>query len=76
MGSLGKDRNRHRGAAASGKLHAQHLALFQFLGRVAGKALFEGIVANIPLADFFLNFLLQKPNSVDDLVSQVRAPVL
>jgi len=55
---------------ASGSAHPNHLALFQFVGRIAAKALFEGIVANAPLADFFLNFLLQKPNSVDDLQSQ------
>ena len=29
-------------------------------------------MANLPFAEFFLNFILQKPNLVDDLASQVR----
>jgi len=54
----------------SGIAHGNHLRLLKFVGQVTAKALYEGIVANVPLAGFFLNFLLQQPNSVDDLVTQ------
>eukprot|EP01012_Entosiphon_sulcatum_P001095 TRINITY_DN10196_c0_g1_i1.p1 TRINITY_DN10196_c0_g1~~TRINITY_DN10196_c0_g1_i1.p1 ORF type:complete len:1062 (+),score=170.23 TRINITY_DN10196_c0_g1_i1:32-3187(+) len=58
----------------SGRLHSEvgtmnHLRLFTFLGRIAAKALYEGIVADLRFADFFLNFLLGKGNLVEDLSS-------
>ena len=34
-----------------------HLELFEFLGRVLGKALFEGIVVEPKFAHFFLSFM-------------------
>lgn len=35
-----------------------HLALFEFVGRMLGKAVYEGIVVDVPFAMFFLSQLL------------------
>ncbi|XP_031635023.1 ubiquitin-protein ligase E3B-like [Contarinia nasturtii] len=37
-----------------------HLLLFDFIGRMLGKAVYEGIVVNVPFAMFFLSQLLQQ----------------
>ena len=43
---------------SSGKAHGDdHIVLFEFLGRILGKALYEGITINPQLAHFFLAFL-------------------
>ncbi len=43
---------------SSGKAHGEiHLMLFGFLGRILGKALYEGITINPQFAHFFLAFL-------------------
>ena len=43
---------------ASGAAHgADHITLFEFLGRILGKALFEGITIGPQFAHFFLSFL-------------------
>lgn len=39
----------------------QNLAYFQFLGRLLGKALFEGILIEASFAPFFLSKWLGKP---------------
>jgi len=49
-----------------GELHLHYIA---FLGRMVGKALYEGILVELPLAIFFLNKLLGHPNQVGDLYS-------
>lgn len=49
-----------------GELHLHYIA---FLGRMVGKALYEGILVELPLATFFLNKLLGRPNQVGDLYS-------
>lgn len=49
-----------------GELHLHYIA---FLGRMIGKALYEGILVELPLASFFLNKLLGRPNQVGDLYS-------
>jgi hypothetical protein len=46
-----------------------HLRLFDFTGRLVGKALYEGIVLDAALADFFAARLLGKHASIDELPS-------
>ncbi|KAL7178360.1 hypothetical protein ACSBR2_031501 [Camellia fascicularis] len=41
-------------------IHEQHLQFFCFLGTVLAKAMFEGILVDIPFARFFLSKLRQK----------------
>ncbi|KAL6343864.1 hypothetical protein AAG906_027635 [Vitis piasezkii] len=53
----------------SGMIHEQHLQFFHFLGTVLGKAMFEGILVDIPFATFFLSKLKQKHNYLNDLPS-------
>ncbi|KAK9288799.1 hypothetical protein L1049_017264 [Liquidambar formosana] len=53
----------------SGMIHEQHLQYFHFLGTVLGKAMFEGILVDIPFATFFLSKLKQKYNYLNDLPS-------
>ncbi|WAR60281.1 hypothetical protein PtB15_9B218 [Puccinia triticina] len=45
------------------------LEWYRFLGRVLGKALYEGILIDIDFADFFLNKWLGKQSYLDDLAS-------
>ncbi|KAK8578412.1 hypothetical protein V6N13_116257 [Hibiscus sabdariffa] len=53
----------------SGMIHEQHLQFFQFLGTLLAKAMFEGILVDIPFATFFLSKLKQKYNYLNDLPS-------
>ncbi|VVB00353.1 unnamed protein product [Arabis nemorensis] len=53
----------------SGMIHEQHLQFFHFLGRLLAKAMFEGILIDIPFATFFLSKLKQKYNYLNDLPS-------
>ncbi|KAK1277859.1 E3 ubiquitin-protein ligase UPL6 [Acorus gramineus] len=53
----------------SGLIHEQHLDFFKFLGIIIGKAMFEGILVDIPFATFFLSKLKQKSNYLNDLPS-------
>ncbi|GJD11766.1 E3 ubiquitin-protein ligase UPL6 [Galdieria sulphuraria] len=46
-----------------------HLEMFEFLGRMLGKAIFDRILVDLPLATFFLSKLLGEPNYTDDLES-------
>ncbi|XP_014785402.1 ubiquitin-protein ligase E3B isoform X2 [Octopus bimaculoides] len=39
-------------------IQEDHLALFDFLGRMLGKAVYEGIVVDVPFAPFFLTQIL------------------
>ncbi|KAF4523556.1 hypothetical protein B566_EDAN012004 [Ephemera danica] len=39
-------------------LQDNHLQLFEFVGRMIGKAVYEGIVVDVPFASFFLSQLL------------------
>eukprot|EP01060_Flectonema_neradi_P038837 TRINITY_DN8286_c0_g1_i1.p1 TRINITY_DN8286_c0_g1~~TRINITY_DN8286_c0_g1_i1.p1 ORF type:complete len:1104 (+),score=173.77 TRINITY_DN8286_c0_g1_i1:255-3314(+) len=41
--------------------------LYQFLGRIVAKAVYEGVVLPLPFADFFLNTILGRSNYVEDL---------
>lgn len=45
-------------------IHENHLKLFEFVGKMLGKAVYEGIVVDIPFASFFLSQLLGQPSSV------------
>eukprot|EP01063_Lacrimia_lanifica_P011080 TRINITY_DN17856_c0_g1_i1.p1 TRINITY_DN17856_c0_g1~~TRINITY_DN17856_c0_g1_i1.p1 ORF type:complete len:1126 (+),score=369.89 TRINITY_DN17856_c0_g1_i1:122-3499(+) len=47
--------------------HAYMLRLYEFMGRIIGKAVYEGVVLNVPFAEFFLNTLLGRANFVEDL---------
>jgi len=55
----------------SGKIHgeASHLALFEFLGMIVGKALYEEIVIQPQFARFFLSKLIGRYSSIGDLPS-------
>ncbi|KAI5650965.1 hypothetical protein M9H77_36970 [Catharanthus roseus] len=53
----------------SGLVHDMHHQLFYFLGTVLAKAMFEGILVDIPFATFFLSKLKQKHNYLNDLPS-------
>lgn len=53
----------------SGMIHEQHLHFFHFLGSLLAKAMFEGILVDIPFATFFLSKLKQKYNYLNDLPS-------
>ncbi|XP_042055165.1 E3 ubiquitin-protein ligase UPL6-like [Salvia splendens] len=53
----------------SGLVHEQHLEYFHFLGTILAKAMFEGILVDIPFATFFLSKLKQKYNYLNDLPS-------
>ncbi|DBA00336.1 TPA: hypothetical protein N0F65_001531 [Lagenidium giganteum] len=46
-----------------------HLTLFQFVGRILGKALYEGIVVQPKFAHFFLSKLLHAYNNLNELPS-------
>ncbi|XP_057430179.1 E3 ubiquitin-protein ligase UPL6 [Lotus japonicus] len=53
----------------SGLIHEQHLQFFHFLGTLLAKAMFEGILVDLPFATFFLSKLKQKHNYLNDLPS-------
>jgi ubiquitin-protein ligase E3 C len=42
---------------------------FSFLGRLLGKAMYDGITIDPKFADFFLRKLIGKQNSLNDLKS-------
>lgn len=55
-------------------IHNNHLKLFEFLGKMLGKALYEGLVVEVPFAPFFLNHVLRRQHSslyssIDELPS-------
>jgi len=41
-----------------------HLALFEFVGKMIGKAVYEGIVVDVPFALFFISQILGKDHAV------------
>jgi ubiquitin-protein ligase E3 C len=53
----------------SGLVHEQHLQYFYFLGSLLGKAMYEGILVDLPFATFFLSKLKEKYNFLNDLPS-------
>ncbi|XP_063620540.1 ubiquitin-protein ligase E3B [Cydia splendana] len=58
-------------------LQDNHLQLFEFIGRMLGKAVYEGIVVDVPFASFFLSQVLGQTNQalyswIDELPSLDR----
>ncbi|GLT58392.1 hypothetical protein SLA2020_312880 [Shorea laevis] len=53
----------------SGMIDEQHLQFFHILGTFLAKAMYEGILVDLPLANFFLSKLKQKYNYLIDLSS-------
>lgn len=56
------------------RLHEDHLSLFNFVGKMLGKAVYEGIVVDVPFATFFLSRVLGQHHSalyspIDELPS-------
>lgn len=45
------------------KLHDDHLSLFMFVGKMLGKAIYEGIVVDVPFALFFLSRVVGQPKN-------------
>ncbi|XP_004709597.1 ubiquitin-protein ligase E3B [Echinops telfairi] len=45
-------------------IHEDYLQLFEFVGKMLGKAVYEGIVVDVPFASFFLSQLLGHHHSV------------
>ena len=45
------------------------MSYYRFFGRVVGKAIQEGVLLETQFTRFFLNKLVGKPNSFDDLKS-------
>jgi len=54
---------------ASDLVSTSHIDMFEFMGRLLGKALYESTLVEPVFASFFLNKLLDRPNYVDDLRS-------
>jgi len=55
-------------------IHENHLQLFEFIGKMLGKAIYEGILVDVPFAPFFLSQLLGRQHgvlysSIDELPS-------
>ncbi|KAJ0019385.1 hypothetical protein NQD34_006954 [Periophthalmus magnuspinnatus] len=55
-------------------IHENHLHLFEFVGKMLGKAVYEGIVVDVPFASFFLSQVLGHHHSsfyssIDELPS-------
>lgn len=58
----------------SSNVHDNHLELFEFVGKMLAKAIYEGIVVDVPFAQFFLSELTGHSNqrlycSIDELPS-------
>lgn len=45
-------------------IHENYLQLFEFVGKMLGKAVYEGIVVDVPFASFFLSQMLGHHHSV------------
>ncbi|GAA5985710.1 hypothetical protein JCM10908_007082 [Rhodotorula pacifica] len=48
---------------------SNQLSWFKFIGRILGKALYQGILVNVKFADFFLTKWLGRQSYLDDLAS-------
>ncbi|EIE22502.1 HECT-domain-containing protein [Coccomyxa subellipsoidea C-169] len=54
---------------AAATVEPNAFALFEFMGKMVGKALYEGILLEVPLAGFFLKKLLRRGCDLNDLPS-------
>jgi len=52
---------------SSGLMGSNHLRYFNFVGKILGKSLYENILLESEFAGGFLNFLLDRKNTLDDL---------
>ena len=52
---------------SSSSVSHEHLNFFRFFGRMIGKAIYEGILVDVPFAEFFLRKIRGKKNGFDDL---------
>ncbi|QDZ19376.1 HECT domain-containing ubiquitin-protein ligase [Chloropicon primus] len=52
---------------SSSSVTTEHLNFFRFFGRMIGKAIYEGILVDVPFAEFFLRKIRGKKNGFDDL---------
>lgn len=50
--------------SSTSNLHENYLSLFEFVGKILGKAVYEGIVIDAPFASFFLNQLLPSQHNM------------
>ena len=48
-------------------LSRQHLELFEYVGRMLGKAVYEGIIIDVPFAPFFGNAMVGRANALAEL---------
>lgn len=53
----------------SGAVVPDHVSKFEFLGRILGKAMYEGVLVDLPFAPFFLRKLLGKTTYMNELPS-------
>lgn len=56
----------------SDSITPDHLRYMEFLGRILGKAMYDGILVETTFANFFLHKLLRRHNHLDDLASLDR----
>ena len=54
-------------------VNPEHLKLFTLAGRLFGRMVFEGIIADLPFAHFFLAKLLHGHAFLDELQARHRA---
>eukprot|EP01134_Creolimax_fragrantissima_P006575 CFRG6575T1 len=68
LGLFASTDNRMYPSVLSG-VQPDHLELFQFVGRMLGKAVYEGLIEDVFLAHFFLNKILGRYNFRNELPS-------
>ncbi|KAK2195266.1 bifunctional HECT domain/HECT [Babesia duncani] len=51
----------------SGRLHPNHFEILHFIGKIIGKAIYEGIYIEPVLSRLVLNLILRRRNTLDDL---------
>ena len=49
--------------------HDDHLVLFEFVGILLGKAMYEGHLIELPFCQFFVNTIVGRHNTLDELPS-------
>ena len=57
---------------SSGAAYPDHLAYFRFFGRMIAKAIYEGILVDVPFAEFFLRKIRGKKSGFNNLPSLDR----
>ena len=57
-------------------MNENHLQLFEFVGRMLGKAVYEGILVDVPFASFFLSLVLgQTQQAFYSCIGELNCPV-